>query len=102
MHLNQEEVLGLPGPPEQVAGLVDLAEGYHKRARVHLGTLVAVAMFDTGSFRNCVGEDLLTNLEAKQQKGELGKRAVISPRRECHPTHVASGQILFLYFIFAR
>ena len=24
----------------------------------------------------------------KQQKGELGKQAVVSPRRECHPTHV--------------
>ena len=38
MDLDHEDVLKLPGPSEQVAGLMDLAEGYHKRARVHLGT----------------------------------------------------------------
>ena len=55
---------------------------------MHIDTLVSVAMFNTGSFRNFVDEDLLTELEGRQQKGESGKRAVISPRRECHPTHV--------------
>ena len=88
MYVAREEVLGLPGPREQIAGLIDLPDGYHKHARVHIGTLVSVAMFDTGSFRSCFDEDLLTELEGRQQKKESGKRAVISLRRECHLTHV--------------
>ena len=43
-------------------------------------------MLDTGSFRNCIDEEILKMLEAKQQKGELGKMPVISPRRKCTPT----------------
>ena len=88
IHLERDERLGLPKPPEQIAGLIDLPDGYHKRARVYLGTLVSVVMFATGSFRNCVDEELLKVLEEKQRKGELGKQPVISPRRKCNPTDV--------------
>ena len=69
--LPRGEQLSLPNPleVEQLAMMEDLAEGYHKRVRVHLGTYVAVAMLDTGSFRNCIDEDILKMLEAKQKKG---------------------------------
>ena len=53
-----------------------------------MGTYVAVAMLDTGSFRNCIDEEVLKMLEAKQRKGELGGKPVISPRRSCEPTDV--------------
>ena len=88
LELPRGEQLSLPEPMEQFAMVEDLADGYHKRVRVHLGKYVAVAMLDTGSFRNCVDEDILKMLEAKQQKGELGKKAVISPRKQCTPTRV--------------
>ena len=84
----REDPLGLPRPPEQFAALEELSDGYHKRVRAFLGTYVAVAMLDTGSFRNCIDEQVLKMLEAKQEKGELGKKQVISPRRECVPTDV--------------
>ena len=35
-----DELLCLPGPPEQIAGWVDLPDGYHKRARAYTGTFV--------------------------------------------------------------
>ena len=50
--LSQGDLLGLPGPPEQIAVTVDLPDGYHKRVRVYLGTHMAIVMLDTGSFRN--------------------------------------------------
>ena len=78
-HLLQDEVLRLPGPPEDFAALVDLGEGYHKRVRTYIGSHMAVALLDTGSFRNCIDEKLLTMLEEKQRKRELGDSAVISP-----------------------
>ena len=81
----------LPGPPEQIAGLQDgqyeLPDGYHKRARVYIGTLVSIVMFDTGSYRNCIDEEVLKVLEKKQKSGELGKEQVISPRKQCAPTY---------------
>ena len=80
--------MSLPRPPEQIAGWVDLPDGYHKRVRAHIGSYTAVAMLDTGTFRNCIDEDLLTMLESKQQKGELGDKPVVSPRRACRPTDV--------------
>ena len=80
LELPRDEPLGLPRPPEQLAMMEDLADGYHKRVRVYLGTYVAVAMLDTGSFRNCIDEEILKMLEAKQQKGELGEKPVISPQ----------------------
>ena len=83
LELSHEDRLGLPRPPEQLAALEELADGYHKRVRAFLGTYVAVAMLDTGSFRNCIDDQILKMLEAKQQKGELGKKPVISPRRAC-------------------
>ena len=86
LELPHDEPLGLPRPPEQLAALEELADGYHKRVRAYLGTYVAVAMLDTGSFRNCIDEEVLKMLEAKQQKGELGKKPVISPRKKCTPT----------------
>ena len=86
--LPRGEQLRLPQPPEQLAMTEDLADGYHKRVRVHLGGYVAVAMLDRGSFRNCIDEDVLKMLENKQAKGELGKKPVISPRRKCTPTNV--------------
>ena len=82
-HLLQDEVLRLPGPPEDFAALVDLGEGYHKRVRTYIGSHMAVALLDTGSFRNCIDEKLLTMLEEKQRKRELGDNAVISPRQAC-------------------
>ena len=88
LELPHDEPLGLPRPPEQLAMTEDLADGYHKRVRAYLGTYVAVAMLDTGSFRNCIDEEILKMLEAKQQKGELGKKPVIFPRRSCTPTDV--------------
>ena len=88
LELPHEDPLGLPRPPEQFAALEELADGYHKRVRAFLGTYVAVAMLDTGSFRNCIDENILKMLEAKQEKGELGKKQVISPRRGCVPTDV--------------
>ena len=81
LELSHEDRLGLPQPYEQIGALEELAEGCHKRVRVFLGTYVAVAMLDTGSFRNCIDENVLKMLEAKQEKGELGKKQVISPRR---------------------
>ena len=74
--LPRDEPLGLPRPPEQIAGWVDLPDGYHKRVRAYMGTYVAVAMLDTGSFRNCIDEEVLKMLEAKQRKGELGEKPV--------------------------
>ena len=88
----REDPLGLPRPPEQFAALEELADGYHKRVRAFLGTYVAVAMLDTGSFRNCIDENILKMLEAKQEKGELGKKQVISQRRSCRPTDVDGAQ----------
>ena len=88
LELPRGEQLSLPQPMEQLAMMEDLADGYHKRVRVHLGEYVAVAMLDTGSFRNCIDEEILKMLEVKQQKGELGKKPVISPRKECTPTDV--------------
>ena len=49
---------------------------------------MAIAMLDTGSFRNCIDEGVLKTLEEKQRKRELGEKAVISPRMECEPTDV--------------
>ena len=66
--LPQGEFLGLPGPPEQIAGLVDLPDGYHKRVRAYVGNHMAIAMLDTGSFRNCIDEDVLRTLEEKQKR----------------------------------
>ena len=85
--LPQGNLLSLPRPTEQVAA-VDLPDGYHKRVRVYLGSYMAIAMLDTGSFRNCIDEDVLKMLEAKQRKRELGGKAVISPRKECEPVDV--------------
>ena len=79
--LPRDEPLRLPGPPEQIGGWVGLPDGYHKRVRAYMGTYMAVAMLDTGSFRNCIDEEVLKMLEAKQRKGELGEKPVISPRR---------------------
>ena len=66
LELPRGEQLSLPEPMEQLAGMEDLADGYHKRVRVHLGGYVAVAMLDTGSFRNCIDEEILKMLEVKQ------------------------------------
>ena len=74
LELPRGEQLSLPQPMEQFAMLEDLADGYHKRVRVHLGGYVAVAMLDTGSFRNCIDDNILKMLEAKQQKGELERK----------------------------
>ena len=68
--LPRDEPLRLPGPPGQIAGLVDLADGYHKRVRAYVGTHVAVAMLDTGSFKNCIDESVLRILEEKQRNLE--------------------------------
>ena len=50
-------------------------------------------MFDKSSYRNCIDEEL------KQSSGELGKVAVISPRRQCAPTDVdgAAGGYMTTY-----
>ena len=85
--LPREDPLGLPRPPEQIAAL-ELAEGYHKRVRIFLGAYVAVAMLDTGSFRNCIDESVLKMLQEKQRTRELRGKSVISPRRSCEPTDV--------------
>ena len=69
--LPREDLLGLPGPPEQIAGLVDLPDGYHKRVRAYIGTHMAIAMLDTGSFRNCIDEGVLKTLEEKQVRRKL-------------------------------
>ena len=58
----REDYIGLPGPSDQIA-MFDLPNGYHKRVRVYLGTHMAIAMLDTGSFRNCIDENVLKNLE---------------------------------------
>ena len=85
--LPQGDLLGLPRPTEQVVA-VDHPDGYHKRVRVYLGSYMAIAMLDTGSFRNCIDEKVLEMLEAKQRKRELGGKAVISPCKACEPVDV--------------
>ena len=44
--LAQEDRLRLPEPRDQVAGLVELSDGYHKRVRVYVGMQMQIAMLD--------------------------------------------------------
>ena len=72
MHLQElhyEERPALPRPPDQIA-VFDVPDEYHKRVRVYMGTHMAIAMLDAGSFRNCTDSEVLKDLEEKQRKRE--------------------------------
>ena len=42
--LLQDELLRLPGPPEDLAALVDFGASYHKRVRTYIWSHMSVAM----------------------------------------------------------
>ena len=62
--------------------IVELVEGYHKRAFVYVGNLAVLTTFDTGSFRNAIQAQFLQELESKQKARQLGAQ-VVSKRSRC-------------------
>ena len=89
--------LPVPGADEQISmmtdkGLVGLFMGYHKMANVYVGTTVVPTLFGTGSCRICIDGVVLSTLEGKQRRGDLGDEVVISPRASCG-SHNADGAV---------